>query len=312
MARGLATMARVGVTAGAAWLVFGSINWLDVIGLLARANIMLLSLAALVAAVQFAILVFRWQAIIEMLSGEPAAGAELALALGRSMLFSHVMPSTVGGDVVRVVAVAGHTGAALAARSVICDRILGLALLTAIVVAILPFFASLPYADAAFTAVATVSFGGLVILLLLLASSDWLSRQHWIGRYPATIAGDFRRLFTKGSMSAVLLLMTLATHLLSVLMIYDLAHALAASVSFLQCLVIVPPALLISAVPISLGGWGVREGALATGFVLIGASSEAGVAASVLFGLSGFLIGLIAELAAALIRMRKITRKDMA
>ncbi len=312
MGRRLATIARVGVTAGAAWLVFRSIDWVDVVAVLARADLMLLALAALVAALQFAVLVFRWQAIIEMLSGVSAAGAKVALALGRSMLFSHVMPSTVGGDVVRVVAVAGHTGAALAARSVICDRILGLALLTAIVVATLPFFASLPYAGAAFTAIATVSLGGLVILLLLLASSDRLSRQPWIGRYPATIAGDFRRMFIKGPMSAVVLLMTLATHLLSVLMIYDLAHALAASVSFLQCLVIVPPALLISAVPISLGGWGVREGALATGFVLIGASSEAGVAASVLFGLSGFLIGLIAELAMVLIRTRNVTRKDMA
>ena len=75
---------------------------------------------------------------------------------------------------------------------------------------------------------------------------------------------------------------------------------------------IVPPALLISAASVSLGGWGVREGALAAGFALIGASSEAGVAASVLFGLSGFLIGLIAELAMVLIRTRNVTRKDMA
>jgi hypothetical protein len=39
-------------------------------------------------------------------------------------------------------------------------------------------------------------------------------------------------------------------------------------ISLMDSLLIVPPAPLISAIPISLGGWGVGEGALAAGFVL--------------------------------------------
>ena len=69
---------------------------------------------------------------------------------------------------------------------------------------------------------------------------------------------------------------------------------------------------MISSVPISLAGWGVREGALATGFVLVGASSEAGVATSILFGLTGPLIGLMTELATPFVRLHEIRPKDAA
>jgi hypothetical protein len=56
----------------------------------------------------------------------------------------------------------------------------------------------------------------------------------------------------------------------------------------------------------------VREGALAAGFVLVGATSEAGVATSVLFGLTGPLIGLVTELATPLVRVRETPPKDAA
>jgi glycosyltransferase 2 family protein len=305
----LVAVGPLAVTIGAAWLVLHAIDWGTVIRLLARANLLLVSLAGMSAALHFAILVYRWRAIIKMLGGVSAAGTKLALGLGRSMLFSQILPP-MGGDVVLIVAVAGHTGTALAARSVMCDRVVGLAVLMLLVVAVLPFLASPAGAGPALITLATVSLGGLAIFLFHFAHSDRLSRVPWIGRYLALIATDLGWMFIKRPMAQVVLLLTLAAHFLCVFMIYDLAHALEASISFFQCLVIVPPALLISAVPISVGGWGVREGALAAGFAMIGASSEVGVAASVLYGLSFLLIGAIAALAMPLMLRWNITPKD--
>ena len=54
-----------------------------------------------------------------------------------------------------------------------------------------------------------------------------------------------------------------------------------------QCwliVIIVPPALLISAFPISLGGWGIREGAIVMGFVLLGKDPRIPLLLSLLFG----------------------------
>ena len=111
MKRGrLAILTRLGVTLGAAWLVFYSIDWGVLAGLLARSDLKLLGMAVPLAALQFAVLVFRWQTIIKMLGGGSIAGAQLALGFGRSLVASQVLPSTVGADVIRSVAVARHIG----------------------------------------------------------------------------------------------------------------------------------------------------------------------------------------------------------
>jgi uncharacterized membrane protein YbhN (UPF0104 family) len=63
-------------------------------------------------------------------------------------------------------------------------------------------------------------------------------------------------------------------------------------VTWLQCVVIVPLSLLATAIPISIGGWGVRESAFVTGFGLVGVSASDALVLSVLFGLLNFLVRL--------------------
>jgi hypothetical protein len=53
----------LGVTLGAAWLVFRSIDWTVLARLLAGADLMRLVLAAVVLALQFALLIWRWRII---------------------------------------------------------------------------------------------------------------------------------------------------------------------------------------------------------------------------------------------------------
>jgi glycosyltransferase 2 family protein len=134
----------------------------------------------------------------------------------------------------------------------------------------------------------------------------------WIGSYATMLGDDARRIVVSRQRGSSVLFLALATHLLGVLLIYQLAHALGSAISLVDCLLIVPATLFISAVPISLGGWGIRDGALAAGFVMMGLSSEEGVATAVLFGLTGPLIGLLAELATPLVRMRVAAPSDRA
>lgn len=309
-ARTLMTSARLCVTLGAAWFILDHVDWAVLLGLLVRADPIRLALAGLVLSVQFAIMVWRWQIIIELIGGRGVAGGPLVIALGRSMLIGQPLPSTVGGDVVRMVVLSRQIGLTLAARSVICDRILALAVLVALVVVTLPLFAWLVEAGPAFVAIALVSVGGLAAFLLVFAQPRWLLAVPWLGDHSATLIGDLRQVLVRGTRGHVALLLALATHLSGILLIHELARAVGTPISLLDCLLIVPPTLLISSVPISLGGWGVREGALSAGFVLVGMSGEAGVATSVLFGLTGPLIGLITELATLLMRMPETPPKD--
>jgi glycosyltransferase 2 family protein len=304
--------AKLAVTLGAAWLIFRHVDWVVLLELLASADPIRLALAGLVLSAQFMIMVWRWQIVIELLGGPAVAVAPLTIALGRSMLIGQPLPSTVGADVVRMVVLSRQIGFTLAARSVVCDRLLALAMLVALVVVTLPLFAWLVESGEALVAIAAVSLAGLAAFIAVLAQPGWLFALPWLGENWRILVGDLRRAFTSGARGYIALLLALATHLFGVLLIYELAQALATRISLLDCLLIVPPTLLISSVPISLGGWGVREGALAAGFVLVGATSEAGVATSVLFGLTGPLIGLVTELATPLVRMREVPPKDAA
>jgi hypothetical protein len=300
------------VTLGAAWLIYVHIDWAALSELLFRADPVRLAFAGVVLSVQFVIMVWRWQLVIELLGGAGVKLGPLAVALGRGMLIGQPLPSTVGGDVVRTLALSGRLGLTLAARSVICDRILGLAILLALVVVSLPLFARFVESGSAFVAVSLVSLIGLAAFLVFIGQPRWFSAVPRVGAYGATIAGDVQQIFGSGMRGQVVILLALATHLFGILLIHQLAYAVATPISLLDCLLIVPPALLVSSVPISLAGWGVREGALAAGFVLVGASSEAGVATSVLFGLTGPLIGLITELASLFVRSHGGRAKDAA
>lgn len=310
IARALWPWSRLAISLGAAWLVVSHIDWQMLLSLFANTGFAAIGWASLVLTVQFAVMTRRWQLVIELTSNVYVPNGLLAIALGRSMLIGQPLPSTVGGDVVRAIAISGRTGLALAARSVICDRLLALALLVLLVVGLLPLFAKFIDHGAAFYVVAGVSLTGLIGFLVLFTDPPWLKALPWIGNQAAIVARDFRRSFTQGVSSAIALLLGLATHLLGVVLIYALARVVATPISLLDCLLIVPATLLISAIPISFGGWGVREGALAAGFGIAGLSSEAGVATSVLFGLTGPLIGLIAELASPLVHAAAAQRKD--
>ena len=246
-----------------------------------------LGLAALVIAAQFVVLVWRWQVVIRIVGGRSAGCRPLALVLGQSLLIGQVLPSSVGADVARTVMLAQLTGAAAAARSVICDRALGFASLSLLVIPSLPVLAHDIGGLRPIFAL-TVAALGSVIAVGVIFSVLWLPIFiHLVGRHFSVLADHLRDGF--GFFSAVGL--ALASNLLSVLLIFLLGSAIGAGLQVLDCLILVPPALLISALPISLGGWGVREGAMVAAFSLVQADPAGVAAVSVMFGLTTPMVG---------------------
>ena len=65
-----------------------------------------------------------------------------------------------------------------------------------------------------------------------------------------------------GRYSMHILVYSVTVHLIRVLAVYLIARGMMLDISFLESLILVPPALVVTALPISVGGWGVREGGL--------------------------------------------------
>ena len=59
-----------------------------------------------------------------------------------------------------------------------------------------------------------------------------------------------------------------------------------------QALLIFPTVFLISMIPVSIGGWGVREAAMVIGLSMVGVEAEQALALSIIFGISMVLSGI--------------------
>jgi glycosyltransferase 2 family protein len=253
--------------------------------------------AVALCVLQVVLLGLRWSAI----AGPHVlpAGAAVRLSFIGSF-FGQLLPSTVGGDAARVVLLARRgAGWAKATHSVLADRVIGLLMLAIIVLGcILLTFARVtdPLARLALLAVAAAAIAGASVFFLLrfypfslltklpfgghLAEASWLAQA--VLRVPRT--------------ATVVTICSLAGQLAAIAIAWCCARAVAAPVPFFDLLALVPPVLLIATAPVSIAGWGLREGTMATAFTLAGLSGEDGVLISLLFGLVYVVTGCIGGL----------------
>jgi len=237
---------------------------------------------------------WRWAAIARTIGAPLTREATIRLTL-IGQFFNQTLPSAIGGDAVRAW-LAQREGMSLtkAVTGVFADRVLALLLLVAIVAATLPaFYARVPAPELRFSisALCAVTAAGVVVLLAFGAPlSRLLQRHRWtaaLGR----LAADLRLVLTSRGIGA-LICSAIVVHLAVVSSIWVIARALAIEVSLFDCVVIVPPIILITTLPISIAGWGVRESATVVGFAFLGVAPVDAVALSVVFGLVLIVIGL--------------------
>ena len=96
-------------------------------------------------------------------------------------------------------------------------------------------------------------------------------------------------------------------HLLSALTVFVVARGIGVEVSLGQMAVLVPPVILVATLPISVAGWGVREGAMVTALGFVGVVPADAFAVSVIFGLALIVVALPGG-ALWLIGLRRRTR----
>ena len=90
----------------------------------------------------------------------------------------------------------------------------------------------------------------------------------------------------------MLVALSVGIHLLNVLAMYLIARGLEIEVGIVTAVVLLPPVLLLSLLPISVAGWGVREGATVVALSLAGVPSYQSLAVSICFGLCALAISL--------------------
>ncbi|MBQ3033615.1 MAG: flippase-like domain-containing protein [Deferribacterales bacterium] len=89
------------------------------------------------------------------------------------------------------------------------------------------------------------------------------------------------------------LCLTTAVHMLTFAGVYFIALSIGVNLSVSTFMVIMPPVILLTIIPISLAGWGIREGAMAGLLSFAGVSKELAISISILYGFTYILQGII-------------------
>ena len=75
-----------------------------------------------------------------------------------------------------------------------------------------------------------------------------------------------------------------------------IADTLGIGLDLLDCLVLIPPVMLITTMPISIAGWGVRETAMVYVLGLVGVSEADSLVISVIIGILFLIVSLLGGL----------------
>lgn len=248
----------------------------------------MMALASLLVVGQVVVGALRWRVAMTAV-GKALAMVETARVVYIAMFFNLVLPGAVGGDAIRMWK-GRRAGLTLvqAVNSVMLERVatvLGLVLLVAATEPLL--MDRLGDNPAIYVFPALTAAGILGTLFLMVLDRLPATLQRWkLARALGYLAADTRRLFLKVGHVVPILAYAVLGHLNLSLVVYVLALGLGLQVTFVDCVVLVPPVILATTIPISIAGWGVRESAMVTAFGFIGVAAHSSLVLSVLFGIA--------------------------
>ena len=204
----------------------------------------------------------------------------------KGSFFNQVLPSSIGGDAVRILDLTqkGYDKKE-AFYGVFVDRVVGLVgLLVLNLIASILFFGIF---DEDFSlliiGISSLSILGFVSLFHL-HRITFLKKYKFLNLF-VRLANRLNHLYASRKLLLQHIGISVVVHLFSILTMYSITLALGLELSFQTLLIALPPVFLLTIVPISLAGWGIREGAMVGIFMLIGADQTKVLAMSITYGL---------------------------
>ncbi|WP_378943332.1 lysylphosphatidylglycerol synthase transmembrane domain-containing protein [Paracoccus sp. R86501] len=269
-------------------LLFAGLDGGQALSLLAQADLGWLATGLLALTAQTLLSAWRWQFTATRLGQTLTIGRAIReYYLGQ--VVNQSLPGGVLGDAGRAYRARHDGGLRRAGTAVMIERTLGQLALLAIMLTAFLLYDGPPLPATIKGLITAICLGGALLMTALLVVTWW---RGWLAvARPA--------LLDRGALPRQIGL-NLAIAGLNIAGFACCAHATGTLMTAPQAALYVPLILLTMVIPITISGWGIREGAAATLFPLIGASASAGLAASTAFGLMFLLSTLPGLLVLAL------------
>jgi glycosyltransferase 2 family protein len=284
------------VSAACFWYALRQIDMSAAVGTLPAFDFRWAGLAIALAMVQILLLALRLWAIVHALTPKTERLTYLATSAVSAIyaLFAQVVPSVVGEGIRVWMLTRFGCGWRVGLTSVVIDRAVGLAVLVAFAFIILLSPSALT-ALAGYRNLALILFGaalaaGVLGLLATPVVAPLLRRwrySYWLG----TFAAD-AHLVLLGPRAPTIFGAACLIHVLTILIIWLVGRAQGLAVPIVDCAMLFTVMVGVALVPISVGGWGLRELAVVSLLGAHGLAPERALVFSVCFGLVG-VIGVL-------------------
>jgi uncharacterized membrane protein YbhN (UPF0104 family) len=254
----------------------------------------MLALSVVLMLVQLTFGAARWGVVLRALNAKLGA-VKIFLLYYVGAFFAIVLPGLVGGDAVRVWAtVRAGEPLVIAVNSVMLERasaVLSLLVLVAVTEPLL--LARVPDLPGpwVFPLLTLGAVAGIVVLSVMDHLPEKLMRWRAV-RALAYLAADTRRVAFHAKTGLSAFGAALLGNINLSLVMWALAVGLHIPVDVVDCLVLVPPVFLVTTLPSSIAGWGVREAAMVTSFGFIGIDGGQSLLLSLVFGILNMVIAL--------------------
>lgn len=289
----LATLAKLAATVALFWFVFSKV---DVVQLAAR-----LTAGQIAAALTAGVAVVSLQAFIvamrlrycARLLGHNMKMRDSWIACQYGGFFSHTPISFVGGDAMRVWHMV-KVGLPLAesAKAVVIDRALGFFGMMILVILSAPLLYGVvkdPHMWGGYLVLLGIGCGVTIIFFLLGRFASISGRLPGALRWVAEFATLSRYLSGHPERAFKAFVLGLAVVILNVLAIWAIAWGYSTEIGLRTSFAAAPVVFLIAMIPISVAGWGLREGAFVVAFGLFGVPASSALTVSITFGIAVLL-----------------------
>jgi glycosyltransferase 2 family protein len=284
----VAVVLKLAVTAACFWYVARQVDFFGFVRTFPTIDLTWVGLAVFAAVLQIPLIGLRWFTILVALPGSQVSRSDAIATTWISAFVGQVLPYG-AGDAVRAW-LASRLGRdwRIGLISVFIDRGVGVATLFAYGFVILllpsPLTAMEGFHNTALAAFAAILMGVFVGLAVVPWVTPVLARwrySRWIGM----VASACRDVLVTSRFGIVIVVLAFAVHTLTILCVWCVGRSFGMPLSLFDAAVLFVLILGVALIPISIGGWGLREAAVVTLLGHHGMAPEMALSLSVTFGL---------------------------
>lgn len=236
---------------------------------MSSANLVLVILSFLLHGIGYFSSSYRWQLLLKA-QGFDVSISYLMRSYAIGMFFNNLLPSTIGGDAYRALDTAKCNIPKLKAFAIVfVERLLGLFALVLFTVFALLLATELTTYISNLWLWSLVAFLGMLVMIWMIffqkTESSWLDKvfnlpgMSLVQKYFIKVMDSVAPFSGKSTVLIWSLLLSLLLQLNVILHYYLISEALDLTIPFVKYLVLIPLAMFVQMIPISINGIGLRE-----------------------------------------------------